>query len=312
MKVLDRGTIYYTPYDRYGYFAWPTVTANHRTIYVACSGFRQQHQGDRGKAVLLPILEEDLGKRQAHPIVLEDSTDEDIRDCGIACINNLLWINWYTAEGNSRLLSWNGKGTPPPSLSLSHRSSHGAFRYGGAPYMIGLPKGQSTVDMISLSNSRSLTRMAYLPGDNHEPHGHYYVRGGILFAGIRHDRTFSSSIYSSLTNGETWNHEAYLYGAPPHITTHGSRLLISVTYRCKPYGVVVYETDVENYKPGTALTDFTSISLDSAQPNEDCGYPSTITLSDKSLLTVYYGRSPGWSSNHHLPGILYVRWTLDD
>ena len=74
-------------------------------------------------------------------------------------------------------------------------------------------------------------------------------------------------------------------GVPPHLFRHSSGLLIcTYGYVLEPFGVgVMFSRDEgETWDMGyTLYTDPVS---------NDCGYPTTVELCDKSLLTVFYGR----------------------
>lgn len=90
-------------------------------------------------------------------------------------------------------------------------------------------------------------------------------------------------------------------GAPPHVIRHSSGVLIlSSGYRKEPYGELV------SFSADEGKTWDQDWFLHDDGICSDLGYPSTVELSDGSLLTAYY-QSP---AHHTPPGILCTRWEL--
>ena len=100
------------------------------------------------------------------------------------------------------------------------------------------------------------------------------------------------TVYQSVSKdgGRTWSKpEAIadkLYGAPPHIMRHSSGTLVAtVGCRVDPTGIkALFSTD--NGK--TWQTGYDVCVLDASW---DIGYPSTVELSDGSLITVFYAHA---------------------
>lgn len=91
----------------------------------------------------------------------------------------------------------------------------------------------------------------------------------------------------SSDGGETWStpHSIGVWGLPSFLTVlSGGRLLMTYGYRRAPFGnqARVSEDGGKNWSPPITISD------DGA--GGDLGYPSTVELSDGSLLTVWYER----------------------
>ena len=110
----------------------------------------------------------------------------------------------------------------------------------------------------------------------------------------------------SKDGGKSWSKPEQILGikggAPAHIMKHSSGALISVYgYREAPYGVkAMISTD-----SGTTWSTDHDIYINGISP--DLGYPSTVELSDGSLLTVFYAKPTADS-----PAIIMQqRWTME-
>lgn len=105
--------------------------------------------------------------------------------------------------------------------------------------------------------------------------------------------------------GKTWSvpQPTDFCGAPPHFLLHSSgALVITYSRRVEPNG----QRARVSYDGGKTWGEELVISPDS--PDWDHGYPSSVELSDGSILTVYYQKCPGDSYN----SILSTRWTLPE
>ena len=82
--------------EKFGYFAWPTVTKldGDRLIAVS-SGFRQAHIDPEGKVV--GWFSEDGGKTWSEPQVLADTVLDD-RDSGVVYWNGKIIVSWFCAS----------------------------------------------------------------------------------------------------------------------------------------------------------------------------------------------------------------------
>ena len=130
-----------------------------------------------------------------------------------------------------------------------------------------------------------------------EPHA-IVLDDGSLLAHIR-VQNYEHNIFTifqseSKDNGKTWTKPKQVLskagGAPPHLFKHPSGLLIctygfrGTRYGVGPFGVkAMFSSD--NGK--TWETDF---DIYKNNESEDLGYPSTVSLSDGSLLTIFYAR----------------------
>lgn len=125
-----------------------------------------------------------------------------------------------------------------------------------------------------------------------EPHAIELPCGSILTHIRVHNKNNQRellTIYQSISNdkGKTWSKPERILdktgGAPSHILRHSSGALISTYgYRCPPFTVramfsfdngKTWDKDKDIYVNGVSI---------------DLGYPSTIELSDGSLLTIFY------------------------
>ena len=126
-----------------------------------------------------------------------------------------------------------------------------------------------------------------------EPHA-IEVDGRIVAHMRVHDKSRQRELFTiyqseSYDKGRTWSKPHALLsrtgGAPPHLFRHSSGMLISAYgYRTEPFGIKVMFSedggeswDIDNY-------------LYKNDVDLDLGYPSTVELSDGSLLTVFYAR----------------------
>ena len=123
----------------------------------------------------------------------------------------------------------------------------------------------------------------------HEPHV-YEAEDGRLVGMIRHQELHGFAdlkIYQteSLDGGKTWSVPVLTeaLGAPPHLLMHSDGPLI-MTYGCRrePFGPRVMLSRDEG------RTWYADLPIRDDAPNTDLGYPATVELGDKSLLTVYY------------------------
>lgn len=141
----------------------------------------------------------------------------------------------------------------------------------------------------------------------HEPHV-IGLPDGTLFGAIRAEGSnvengFTIYFCRSTDGGKTWSvpEPSGILGSPPHLMLHSSGALIcTFGRRTKPFG----ERAVISYDMGKTWED-EYVLYDDA-PDTDLGYPSTIELSDGSLLTVYYQKFPGDGKC----SILQTQWRL--
>ncbi len=131
---------------------------------------------------------------------------------------------------------------------------------------------------------------------------------GTLLGGIRvnrEDKNLDNEVYTTFSTdgGKTWSvpQLAGVFGAPPHLLLHSSGAIVMTTgRRIAPFGENAYISK----DGGKTWSDRITISQEA--PDWDLGYPSSVELSDGSILTVYYQKYPGDSYN----SLLSTRWEL--
>lgn len=114
---------------------------------------------------------------------------------------------------------------------------------------------------------------------------------------------FSVFTCFSYDGGRTWTHPEALdiCGSPPHLLLHSSgAVVMTFGRRAKPYG----ERARISYDGGKTFDQ--EVVLFDGAPEPDLGYPSSVELSDGSILTVYYQKMEG----DNFCSILSTRWEL--
>ena len=143
----------------------------------------------------------------------------------------------------------------------------------------------------------------------HEPHV-IELPGGRLFGAIRIEGLATdpkATIYTTYSDdrGRTWSvpKPTGLYGIPPHLMLHSSGALI-LSYACRVPGQRCERAAV-SYDGGETWKD--DYVLDDRKLDFfDLGYPSSVELSDGSIMTVYYQALPGDTYT----SFLYTKWKL--
>ena len=141
----------------------------------------------------------------------------------------------------------------------------------------------------------------------HEPHV-VELPSGRLLGGIRingeNDRS-GNTIYTTYSDdgGKTWSvpKSTGATGTPPHFLLHSSGAIVMTHGR---RGTTNFEIAMISWDGGNTWSDEIVISPES--PDWDLGYPSSVELSDGSILTVYYQKYGEDSYN----SILYTKWQL--
>jgi len=127
-----------------------------------------------------------------------------------------------------------------------------------------------------------------------EPHV-LELEDGSLIGVIRgHRPGFTVYITRSYDGGKTWSVPTQLdvNGSPPHIMQHSSgAIIITFGRRGSPFG----ERAIVSWDGGETWQDEYVLRDDGL--NVDLGYPATVELPDKKLLTVYYQAIPGDKQN---------------
>ncbi len=145
------------------------------------------------------------------------------------------------------------------------------------------------------------------PLNIHEPHAIELSDGTILGAlrGQGKEVPYGFTVYTcfSKDGGKTWTHPEWLdiCGSPPHLLQHSSgAVIMTFGRRAKPFG----ERARISYDGGKTFEK--EIVLFDDAPEADLGYPSSVELSDGSILTVYYQKMQG----DKFCSILYTKWEL--
>ncbi len=149
----------------------------------------------------------------------------------------------------------------------------------------------------------------FAPSNLHEPHVIELPNGRLVGAIRAHrpnlpvDENMTVLLSFSDDGGKTWTKptETGVCGAPPHLMLHSSGALILTYSRRKvPFG----QRAVISYDGGETFSE--EVVINDKGKDWDLGYPSTVELSDGSLLSVYYQKLPDDSFN----SILYTKWEL--
>ncbi len=154
-------------------------------------------------------------------------------------------------------------------------------------------------------------------GNYHEPHAIELPSGRLLGMIRVQDRPnapkvadagiipFSILQTHSDDGGATWSVPRPLgfHGSPPHLLRHSSGVLVMVYgYRLAPFGqrVALSRDEGETWEHDLVLRD--------DGPDADLGYPSSVELSDGSILTVYYQKP---HRREDKCALLCSRWRID-
>ena len=178
---------------------------------------------------------------------------------------------------------------------------------GGSPFCGRLCVAESNDDARSW---KRIAEIAAAPGDTaaqyHEPHAVEAADGRIV-AQIRnhnenhHHETLQTE---SFDGGKTWAvpHGIGVWGYPSHLLRlRDTRLLMTYGHRRPPMGNLARLSDDH----GRSWSDPISLSADGAG---DLGYPSSVQLDEKALLTVWYERRP----DAPMAVLRQARWNLDN
>ena len=119
-----------------------------------------------------------------------------------------------------------------------------------------------------------------------------------------HQPSFTIATTFSEDGGKTWSEvtSTDVSGSPPHLMIHSSGAIVcSYGRREQPYG----ERAIVSYDLGKTWEE--EYVLDESYSG-DLGYPSTVELSDGSLMTVYYQKY----QNDKKCSILFTKWRLNE
>ena len=143
----------------------------------------------------------------------------------------------------------------------------------------------------------------------HEPHVIELPNGRLLGAIRVHGRPNDPphTVYTTFSDdhGKTWSTPVSIDtdGMPPHLMVHSSGAVLCA-YGCRTEGKWSERVAV-SYDNGETWTEDYLLD-DRLGPQKDLGYPSSVELSDGSILTVYYQALP---TDVHT-SVLYTKWRL--
>jgi len=143
--------------------------------------------------------------------------------------------------------------------------------------------------------------------DYHELHGVECASGRLVVQIRNHNAANKGETLQTESGdgGKTWSvpHAIGVWGLPSHLLRlRDDRLLMSYGHRRKPYGNQARISADE----GRTWSEPIIISGDG--PGGDLGYPSTVQLADRSLLTVWYEKMAGSSR----AVLRQAHWSLGD
>ncbi|MBE6957080.1 MAG: exo-alpha-sialidase [Ruminococcaceae bacterium] len=144
----------------------------------------------------------------------------------------------------------------------------------------------------------------------YEPHAIQLPNGRIVGV-IRYEDVGLLTMYVTYSddNGKTWTVPQPMGtdGAPPHLMLHSSGALLCSYGRRKPGDFS--ERVLVSYDGGETWEQ--DLVIDDTAPDWDLGYPSTVELSDGSLMTVYYQKYVDENGVADTKASLFAtRWTL--
>ena len=108
-------------------------------------------------------------------------------------------------------------------------------------------------------------------------------------------KTFSSDLGSSWSKWEPTG----ICGSPPHLLNAGGRTALTYGRRVPEYGIFAREVFPDGSISDEELKLFDGV-------DDDLGYPASVMLPDKTILTVYYARYAGDKKT----SILCTKWTF--
>lgn len=332
------------PHSKHNYFAWPTVARlQDGRIAVGASGFRIEHVCPFGKAVI--SYSSDEGKTYTLPAPVIDTPLDD-RDAGLCTFgengvimtsfNNSAdmqreynqdneyvqnYINTITKEDEEKYLGPTFRvsrdcGTTFGELYRSPVTSpHGPVELRDGTILWAGNRFDDVnggIEFVKLNPNNGETEfVGKITVDDkevflNEPNV-IELPDGKLLCHIRAENDTMFTTYQSVSHdkGKTWTKPEMLLeidgGAPPHLRMLSSGILISAYGRRKqPYGIMVMVSrdNGETWEKDLRLYENTA--------SDDLGYPSTIELSDGTLLTVFYARN----SEEEPCRILQQKWKL--
>ena len=306
------------------YIGWPTIArAPQGDLLVVFSGNRDSHTSRDGKTQM--VRSGDEGMSWDGPLTIHDTPLDD-RDAGIVQTRNgTMLSSWFTNRGGGE---WQGHWTIRSTdngytwedpVRTEVTTPHGPIQLGdGRLLFVGQRPHESHSDDydVGIQESRDDGRSWQTIGSFPVPDGvpmltydecHVVECASgtlvILFRDCYGEHHIRQS--QSVDGGYTWSapHVTPIRGLPPHvIRLHNDWLLVVYGKRWSPFGEFACISKDE----GQTWEVESEIELSSA-PNGDLGYPASVQLEDRSILTVYYQvDKPG-----EKPCLMATHWRLD-
>ncbi len=240
--------------------------------------------------------------------------------------NSKRWIGAWVRMSDDGGELW----TEPIKVDLS--APHGPVRlrsgkllFFGKEMMPELEFGRGSIAAMTSADGKTWKRLGRVPlynesdeGNYHEPHVVELADGKLLGLiriednkvarplkeiGLLH---FSLMQSVSIDGGSTWSRaEPFgFHGSPPHLILHSSGAVVCVYgYRLAPFG----ERAMISSDGGQSWI-YDYILRDDG-PDHDLGYPASVELKDRSILTIYYQKV---KSSEEKCSLLWTRWNLPE
>ncbi len=221
-----------------------------------------------------------------------------------------------TRRGRFARLSRDGGMTWSEPVDVPVSAPHGPTRTSDGRLLYVGKTGDSKIAVVeSKDDGMTWSLLSYIPypedkdpSDLNEPHA-LQLPDGTIVATIRvtDPKTFFCYISRSTDGGKTFSVPKPIdgqEGAPPHLLYHSSGALI-LTYGNRFGNRPLGQYASFSYDGGLTWVNDMMVSPES--PTRDHGYPSTVELSDGSLLTVYYQRAEPTDT---FTSILCTHWEL--
>lgn len=335
------------PEGHHSYFGWPTIVKlQNGTIAVGASGYRIEHICPFGKGVISYSNDGGQHYSTPEAIIDTVLDDRDVGltvfgESGliVTSFNNTLDFqrnNMPQTEECFRYINSVSPDDEADALGINFRisrdfgktfgkiykspvtSPHGPITLNdGSILWIGTVLGELgkieayIVDPESgeLSFKGSIATEGFDNPGFDEPHAIQLPDGKIVcHMRVEDEEEKIFTLYQTVSydNGKTWSEPKQIIkddsGAPAHLFLHSSGILISAfSRRALPYGIrVIFSKD-----GGETWSD--EHILYENYCSDDLGYPSTVELSDGSLLTAFYARE-----NEETPAvIMQQKWSFE-
>ena len=308
MKIVRIGepqVIMSNPESRHNYFAWPTVARlQNGKIAVVASGYRLRHACPFGKTVI--SYSENEGETYTAPAPIFDTVLDD-RDGGILPFGEKGVI--VTSFNNVR--------------EFQRKYAESSYDSGYLDLITPEEEKEALGASFRISNDCGVTFGEIHKSPITSPHGPIELHDGtLLWIG----RTFNPKQTHEIENDFVQAYKINLDGTMEfvgkieNVTVNGIE-----TLSCEPHSIVLEDGTILTHirvqnQPEKIFTIFQSESHDNGKTwdygydlyvnniSRDLGYPSTIEMSDGSLLTVFYAKM----SEGGPAVVAQQRWRFED